>query len=290
MPRVSRKGENMIDLPSQRMAFGRSIAIDRIQGVNDNMTKPHYHEYFEIYYLESGERYHIVNDTLYHLKSGSFVLFPPFVMHYSYGEKDVPFKRLDLYFSKDSVMFPELLLELEKGGRVFEASEDRDILTYLRNILKEQDEEKPYYENQMILLLNQMLIHILRGSVKLVDPTSQDRIAAIIRYLNENYTESITLNQLASRFYINPSYLCREFKKHIGSTVVQYINSMRILHAQRLLQETDQSVTEISKIVGFSNVTHFNRIYKSLTGTSPTKTRKKIEAERKAALAKHSQS
>lgn len=290
MPRVSRKGENMIDLPSQRMAFGRSIAIDRIQGVNDNMTKPHYHEYFEIYYLESGERYHIVNDTLYHLKSGSFVLFPPFVMHYSYGEKDVPFKRLDLYFSKDSVMFPELLLELEKGGRVFEASEDRDILTYLRNILKEQDEEKPYYENQMILLLNQMLIHIVRGSVKLVDPTSQDRIAAIIRYLNENYTESITLNQLASRFYINPSYLCREFKKHIGSTVVQYINSMRILHAQRLLQETDQSVTEISKIVGFSNVTHFNRIYKSLTGTSPTKTRKKIEAERKAALAKHSQS
>lgn len=290
MPRVSRKGENMIDLPSQRMAFRRSIAIDRIQGVNDNMTKPHYHEYFEIYYLESGERYHIVNDTLYHLKSGSFVLFPPFVMHYSYGEKDVPFKRLDLYFSKDSVMFPELLLELEKGGRVFEASEDRDILTYLRNILKEQDEEKPYYENQMILLLNQMLIHIVRGSVKLVDPTSQDRIAAIIRYLNENYTESITLNQLASRFYINPSYLCREFKKHIGSTVVQYINSMRILHAQRLLQETDQSVTEISKIVGFSNVTHFNRIYKSLTGTSPTKTRKKIEAERKAALAKHSQS
>lgn len=276
----------MIDLASQRMAFGGPVAIDRARGVNDNMIKPHYHEYFELYYLESGERYHMVNDTLYLLKAGSFVLFPPFVMHYSYGEKDVPFQRLDMYFSKDAVLFPELLRFAEQGGRVFESNESRDTLTYLRSILKEQETEKPHYREQMVLLLNQLLIHIMRDSVKTADPEPQDRISAIIRYLNENYTEPVTLNQLAARFYINPSYLCREFKKHIGSTVIQYVNSMRVLHAQRLLRETNRSVAEISTIVGFSNVTHFNRIYKSLTGTSPTQTRKKSEAERKVSPAR----
>ncbi len=279
----------MIDQASQQMAFGRSVAIERLQGVNDNMVKPHYHEYFELYYLESGERYHRVNDTLYHLKPGNFALFPPFSMHYSYGEKDMPYKRIVIYFSRDALLFSQLENALGQDAQIFESDEDRDTHAYLRNILREQEMERPHYQEQMCLLLNQLLIHLLRDSVKTISPTSQDRISDIIRYLNKNYTESITLNDLAARFYINPSYLCREFKKHIGSTVIQYVNSLRILHAQRLLQETDRSVTEISKIVGFSNVTHFNRIYKSLIGMSPTKTRKKSEAERKNALIKHDQ-
>ncbi len=279
----------MIDLASQQMAFGRSVAIERLQGVNDNMVKPHYHEYFELYYLESGERYHRVNDTLYHLKPGNFALFPPFVMHYSYGEKDMPYQRIVIYFSRDALLFSQLENALGRMPQVFESNEDRDTHNYLRNILREQEMEKPHYLEEMCLLVNQLLIHLLRDSVKTITPTSQDRMTDIIRYLNKNYTEPITLNDLAARFYINPSYLCREFKRHIGSTVIQYINSLRILHAQRLLQETDRSVTEISKIVGFSNVTHFNRIYKSLIGMSPTKTRKKSEAERKNALIKHDQ-
>ena len=50
----------MIDQAGIMMAQGRSIASERIQGVNDNMSKSHYHDYFELYYLEEGERYHII--------------------------------------------------------------------------------------------------------------------------------------------------------------------------------------------------------------------------------------
>ena len=79
------------------------------------------------------------------------------------------------------------------------------------------------------------------------------------------------MNDLAEQFYLSPYYLCREFKKYTNSTIVQYINSLRVGHAQRLFVETDKSVTEISKIVGFSNVTHFNRVYRlSLIHISPT--------------------
>ena len=54
----------MIDQAGIMMAQGRSIAGERIQGVNDNMSKSHYHDYFELYYLEEGERFHIIQDRL----------------------------------------------------------------------------------------------------------------------------------------------------------------------------------------------------------------------------------
>lgn len=55
----------MIDQAGILMAQGLGIASERIQGVNDNMSQSHYHEYYEIYYLEAGERFHMVEDQLY---------------------------------------------------------------------------------------------------------------------------------------------------------------------------------------------------------------------------------
>ena len=54
---------------------GSGIACERIQGVNDNMSQSHYHEYYEIYYLEAGERFHMVEDKLYKMEAGEFIIF-----------------------------------------------------------------------------------------------------------------------------------------------------------------------------------------------------------------------
>lgn len=277
----------MIDQASRYMFFGNPVAIERIQGINDNMVKPHYHDFFELYYLEAGTRYHMAGDNLYCLQPGDFVLFPPYAMHYSYGEQDVAFKRLVLYFNKEIIKPAKILDALGNEARVFKSGEKKDVHHLLRQLLKEQEQEDAYSEDMMLLLLNQLLLLLVRNldETRKARPENRSRMSGVIRYLNENYTEPITLENLAARFYINPSYLCREFKKHIGGTVIQYVNDLRVLHAQRLLQETDKSVTEISKIVGFSNVTHFNRIYKSNTGMSPSETRRQ-DAKRKETIKK----
>ena len=93
----------MIDQAGIMMAQGALIASERIIGVNDNMAQSHYHEYFELYYLETGERFHMVQDRCYKMTAGEFIIFPPYVMHYSYGEKDMPFKRLVLYFRQEEL-------------------------------------------------------------------------------------------------------------------------------------------------------------------------------------------
>ena len=79
----------MIDQAGILMAQGLGIASERIQGVNDNMSQSHYHEYYEIYYLEAGERFHMVEDQLYKMEAGEFMIFPPYVMHHSYGEENL---------------------------------------------------------------------------------------------------------------------------------------------------------------------------------------------------------
>ena len=52
----------MIDQAGLYMEQGNQIAAARVQGINDNMVKSHYHEYFELYYLESGKRFHMVSE------------------------------------------------------------------------------------------------------------------------------------------------------------------------------------------------------------------------------------
>ncbi|MCI8949895.1 MAG: AraC family transcriptional regulator [Lachnospiraceae bacterium] len=278
----------MIDQAGIKMEQGNQIAMERIQGVNDNMVKSHYHEYFELYFLESGQRYHMAGDTLYLLQPGEFILFPPYTMHYSYGDSDISFKRLILYYTKEMMAVPGAMDVLGNCVHVYKADEKREVHTILWWILKNQETDDTYSEESMYLLLNQLLITLIRCSHNTAKPEKETRINQIIRYLNENYTNAITLEELSSRFYLSPYYLCREFKKHTSSTIVQYLNSLRICHAQRLFQETDQSITEISKTVGFSNVTHLNRIYKSITGQSPSQTRK-LSSKRRAELAEHRQ-
>lgn len=109
----------MIDQAGIMMAQGAAIASERIAGVNDNMTQPHYHNYYEIYYLEEGERYQRIQDELYMLKAGELMLFSPYIMHYSYGAQDVPFRRVILYFRRDEIDSPEIIKLLDEANGMY---------------------------------------------------------------------------------------------------------------------------------------------------------------------------
>ena len=117
----------MLDQAGIRMAQGAEIACERISGVNDNMYQPHYHNYYELYYLEEGGRYQRSGNDLYLLQPGDFMLFSPYCMHYSYGDLDMRFRRIILYFQREEIDSPELIRILDEGSGVFrpDAREER---------------------------------------------------------------------------------------------------------------------------------------------------------------------
>lgn len=273
----------MIDQAGIRMAQGSRIACERISGINDNMSKSHYHDYFEIYFLESGARIHMIEDSMFQMQAGELILFSPYTMHHSFGEKDVPFKRVVLYFHKSEVDSAELLAALENGSGLYCPKEkDSQIIGRILNeLLHEQETPSAFRQTSEHALLNLLLVFLMRNSIR-QQPEKMDminRIDTVISYIHNHYAEEISLEQLAQMFYISPYYLCREFKRCTNRTIIQYINITRIMNAQRKFMETDKNVTQISKETGFSNVTHFNRVFKSVTGTTPSGFKKTLHVE-----------
>lgn len=268
----------MIDQAGILMAQGSGIACERIQGVNDNMSQSHYHEYYEIYYLEAGERFHMVEDKLYKMEAGEFIIFPPYVMHHSYGAENMPFKRVLLYFSQEEILWPSILSELREEGGIYKVGirERQEVHRAMELILKEQKNPGAYHEEYARGVLNMLLLLIAREERPEKAPERKSRIGEVIRYIHSHYQEEISLEMLAQMFYVSPYYLCREFKKNTHSTIIRYINVTRIMNAQRKFMETSKNITDISKETGFSNLTHFNRVFKSVTGMSPSQYRKQF--------------
>ena len=69
----------------------------------------------------------------------------------------------------------------------------------------------------------------------------------------------------------------REFKKNTNRTIIDYIKRTRVMNAERLFIETDMNVTEVSTLTGFSNLTHFYRVFKEITGYSPSEYKKRLK-------------
>ena len=96
----------------------------------------------------------------------------------------------------------------------------------------------------------------------------------IKNYLDEHYTERVTLDDLAERFFINKFYLSKIFKETYGITVNNYLISKRITRAKQLLRFTDMTVDEVGVAVGMGDANYFSRMFRKVEGSSPREYRK----------------
>lgn len=99
-------------------------------------------------------------------------------------------------------------------------------------------------------------------------------VEACIQYMETNYASRITLEALADHVHLHPNYLCAIFKSRSGQTVFEYLTSLRIAKARRLLNKGNLSVTQVAEKVGFNDTDHFSRTFKSHVGISPSAYRK----------------
>ena len=95
----------------------------------------------------------------------------------------------------------------------------------------------------------------------------------IISYVNEHYTEKLSLEEVANQVGFSREYFCRFFKQHMGITFLRYLNEVRISHAGRILMNTDKSISEVMQESGFTNQTIFNRLFKEIYGMTPRQAR-----------------
>jgi AraC-like DNA-binding protein/ligand-binding sensor protein len=96
-------------------------------------------------------------------------------------------------------------------------------------------------------------------------------------YIADHKFETIRLQQIARALNVSTFHFCRKFKTETGITFVAYLNHIRIERAKILLHNSSLTVTEIAYGAGFQSLTHFNRIFRKLVGSSPTEYRSSVQ-------------
>lgn len=271
----------IVDHAGLRMSMGGRIAAERISAVNDNQDSSHFHSYYELLYMERGVRYFIISDRVYRAEKGDLVLFPPNIMHHAYSDDGVEFQRTLICFRPDEAESEGVRAVLPEGSGVYRIknAESGFLSQLVEQLLQAQEGDSVRREELMHALLNALLLCMLEYSTRSREEVPEEKklVTRVIRYIGEHYSEPLSLNGLAEQFFVSPSHLCRIFKKSTNQTVTFYINNTRIMMAQRRLVDTEDSITEIGLSSGFSNVTHFNRVFRQITGTSPSQLRKNLK-------------
>ncbi|MCA1023811.1 response regulator transcription factor [Halobacillus litoralis] len=105
-----------------------------------------------------------------------------------------------------------------------------------------------------------------------------ESVRRLLEYINNHYSEPLSLTTLADYFHFNPSYLSSYFSTHLEVGFVDYLNKIRIERAMEFLETTSNNISEISEMVGYSDPSYFSKVFKRVTGYSPGKYRKKTQS------------
>lgn len=169
---------------------------------------------------------------------------------------------------------------LERGGQpVFRADSSKhylDIIDGIYGIASSDDYLRDMKIYEQLTRLLTLLMEESWHPENIPENTAGKKksLQEIKAYLETTYTEKITLDDLASRFYINKYYLTRIFKEQYGSTITNYILELRITRAKQLLRFSEMPIEEVGNAVGINDANYFARIFRKIEGTTPHNYRK----------------
>lgn len=182
----------------------------------------------------------------------------PFIHHDSFNFHIFDSKAEKKYYALAELL-TETALEFSNKRQAYELIIKSDLYRVL-SIL--------YRENVLKSSINKNLIK---------EEVLFSKLEIIIKYVENNYFEDISLETACNMLNLNYHYFCRLFKKATGRSFVQYLNHVRVSVAEKLLLSTDRPIVDIIGVTGFSSLSYFNRTFKKIKGCSPTEYRKMIQ-------------
>lgn len=250
----------------------------------------HTHDFIEFEYIWCGSGHQVINGVTHYVERGDLLFFNFGDVHSFAPQKElgiVDFLINPDFFGKELVdsenaldiltltsfmdfkgMTDEILPKVKFIGR-----ELAEIETLIQYALDEFSFKSSGYMTALKGYVNILLTRTFRA-VK-----SKDKInfygdinkitPEILKYIEENYKKKITLRELASSSFYNPSYFSRIFKECFGKTLTEYINEKRLNAAIKLISETNESIEHIIYQVGYSDRKQFYKSFKGFTGMTP---------------------
>lgn len=254
----------------------------------------HWHDEMEINYIFSGMGNFRCGEEVFQAGAGDLVIIPPAEPHavsqagnlaVAYGA--LVFNETMLSEPSKSRAYVELLKPILNGRFKISTHISKENKWFAE--IKEAAEHMVLYAQKDLaeydlLIKSEMfrIIWFLHESGEIHMSASghanySDEIQNIIHYISENFSENITIEQLAASAHLSKSGFMSKFKKEVGESAISYLNSVRIKHACEILITTKESASKAAYESGFYNISNFNRQFLKYVGCSPRDYRKAVE-------------
>jgi AraC-like DNA-binding protein/mannose-6-phosphate isomerase-like protein (cupin superfamily) len=240
---------------------------------------PHTHKHMELFYIVGGRGRFQIQDQLYPVDASNLVIINPNVTHTEVSLNAQPLEYIVL-----GIEGIELSADDNSNGQfsILGHFESLEISGCLRNILREMEQKNPGYEDVCQAYMEILIIRLMRN-IALSVPAEPHAIsgnrqcAAVRRYIDIHFKESLTLEQLAAEAHMNKYYLSHLFKREYGFSPINYMISRRIEESKYLLSETDLSMSQIAQLLGFSSLSYFSQVFRKTQGVSPMEFRQSFK-------------
>lgn len=254
----------------------------------------HYHEEVEIIYLEKGELEVTAMETTYTLKPGSLLIIGSNHIHgYGGNKHNSPENKHQLFIFKRSVL-ASLLKESSHKEKLMPILFnvhylDDPVIKGIEPILSKM--EALYGETDTVVELKKLAIfyefvaylvkHVTFKETTIVDEDVYKKrqllMAEVNHYMENNYTNGIKLDEIATALSYSSYYFSRLFSQYTGITFKKYLLNYQMIMAKDDVEFTELPVTEIAYKHGFNSIKTFNRVFKDYFTISPSTYRKKID-------------
>ena len=244
----------------------------------------HHHDFYEIYFFLSGNVQYNIESRSYLLTPGDVLLISPMELHQPmFGDEHRVYERIVIWIDKQ--FLDSLGYEGQDLTRCFDTTAPshsnllrpegvkRQFLQFmLEQLTVELEAEDPYrnmaaltYLAQVLILLNRLAMENARvGQMK----TPDSAVYSVLGYINDHYSEDLSLDHLANKFFISKYHLSREFQRLVGTSVHRYIVQKRLVMAKQMLSQGIPS-SEVYQHCGFGDYSNFYRAFHGEYRISP---------------------
>lgn len=243
----------------------------------------HYHPEYEIVFIPSGSGKCHIGQHVSHYADGQLVFIGPGVPHlnFSYGA-DYQIEEWIVQL-RDDFLGPDFLRkpELTAVRRLFDrAKQGLSFGMVTKQAVEDQFRQLPLLPPFQRMLTLLQICHQLAvaddvdllhadGTQFDINPREQERINRIYQFVEANYRKPVDIREVADLASLTVPAFCRYFKRMTQLTFTDFVNEFRVNQARRLLNSS-RTVADIGFDVGFNNLSHFNKTFKTITGQTPT--------------------
>lgn len=265
---------NKKDFKIERMTYPKNVS----------MSSSHYHSHYEILYIESGSRTISVNEMkIMELNHSNIALLPPNIIHATKANSETQTRVLinisaELINEIINFSSPQIISGFDTMFLPLTTYDAKTIKYHIQQLIYMQSSpESPLKNDNIKIELASLLMTLANINYNILSESAAHKSSShsltsmdnIINYIGDHYYEDISLAELAQKVAMSEQHFIKIFSEKYNTTPIKYLNTFRIVTAQRLLESNTMNVSQVSSACGFNSSAHFSRTFKQITGMTP---------------------